>query len=107
MNDSKKLSRRELLQGLALGVAAAATLPVLSGCKKELACTDTTGLSDVDLTLRNAQAYVDKAPDPAKSCSGCALFNAPGAPNTCGSCKLIKGPVNPAGWCKAWVQKTT
>ena len=104
MSDRNRFSRREALQGMMLGLAAV-SLPMLGACKKELECTDTAGLSDTDIAMRNAQGYMDKSPEPAKVCSGCALFNAPGAPNQCGSCKLLKGPANPAGYCKAWVQK--
>jgi len=99
-------SRREALRGTVF-------LMVLAACgkkeeKKELSCTDTSGLSPADVEMRNVTlAYVEKTPDPAKRCDNCQQFKAAPAPGACGGCTILKGPINPAGYCKSWVQKAS
>ncbi|MFM2154055.1 MAG: hypothetical protein RL199_2490 [Pseudomonadota bacterium] len=101
------LDRRTFLKA-AFGVGAAATsLVALGGCSsgpKALSCTDTAGLSPAELAMRQQLKYVDQAPDAAKACSGCQFFQSKG-PDVCGGCTLVKGPINPKGWCSSWVQK--
>ncbi len=102
---SERFARREALRRLVVLSAAAATPAWLVGCSKKPNCTDVTGLSPDDVTMRNTTAaYVDQAPDPAKKCSGCIQYT-PAAPNACGGCKVVKGPINPDGWCKLYVAK--
>ena len=102
------LSRRELLErGAAFGAVAAL---LVTGCSKKapaLNCTDTTGLSATDVTIRTTLAYVDVSTEPGKTCSGCQQFVAPPAPGACGTCKVLKGPINPTGNCKSFVAKPT
>ncbi len=103
----ERLSRREVLQrSAAFGVLAV----VGAGCGKEqpkaLSCTDTMGLSAADSQVRTSLAYVDNSVEPGKSCSNCQQY-IPGAPDACGTCKIVKGPINPKGWCKSYVAKTT
>src|ERR1019366_3111872 len=70
------MSRRRLLQR----TAALSALAVFGAeaCGKShpsaLVCTDTTGLSPSDLSVRNALAYVDVSPTPGKTCSTCQQF---------------------------------
>ena len=102
------LSRRELLERSAALVPLAALL--VTGCSKKapaLNCTDTTGLSATDVTIRTTLAYVDVSTEPGKSCSNCQQFVAPPAPGTCGTCKVLKGPINPTGNCKSFLAKPT
>jgi hypothetical protein len=105
----QNLDRRDFLK-MALGVGAAATsLVALGGCSsgpKALNCTDTSGLSAGELALRKQLQYVDKTPDAAKECSGCQFFQSKG-PETCGGCTLVKGPINPKGYCTSWVKKAS
>ena len=102
----EKLSRRDLFQhGAALGVlvvvgAGACSKPQ----QKALACSDTSGLSAADAQVRASLAYADIAPDPTKMCVSCQQF-LPGAPDACGTCKVLRGPVSPAGNCKAFAPK--
>ena len=103
MSANNSFSRRQWLQGVGVGLVAIG-LPGLGACKKELACSDTAGLSDAELAMRNAQAYQDKSPEADKLCVGCQLF-VPASPTECGKCSLIKGPISPNGYCKAWVKK--
>jgi hypothetical protein len=101
-----KLSRRDVLQkSAALGLFAV----VGTACGKEqkvLSCTDTMSLSAADAAVRTSLAYQDKSPEPGKSCTGCQQF-IPAAPDACGTCKVLKGPINPAGYCKSFAPKAT
>jgi hypothetical protein len=105
----EKLSRRHLLQqGAALGA-----LVVVGGtvaCNKKpaaLTCTDTTGLAATDVQVRTSLGYEDTSTQPGKMCSNCQQFVAPPSAGTCGSCKVVKGPINPGGYCKSFVAKPT
>ncbi|MGH7298047.1 MAG: high-potential iron-sulfur protein [Polyangiaceae bacterium] len=105
-----KMSRRFLLrQSAALGALALLGGTVAACSKKAaaLACTDTSGLSTTDTQVRVALAYVDTSVTPGKSCTGCQQFIAPAAAGTCGTCKVVKGPINPGGYCKSFVAKPT
>ena len=101
-----KLSRRDVLQqSAAFGLFAAFG----TACGKEqkaLNCTDTMSLSASDAQVRTSLGYVDKSPEPGKSCTGCQQF-IPAAPDACGSCKVLKGPINPGGYCKSFAAKAT
>lgn len=101
----EKLSRREVLQrSTAFGVLAI----VGAGCGKDqpkaLSCTDTMSLSAADAQVRVSLAYADNSPEAGKQCSGCQQF-IPAAPDACGTCKVVKGPINPKGYCKSFVAK--
>lgn len=98
------ISRRDALKRSLVVLAA---IPVaLEACKKDeaLTCTNTAGLSAADVATRSTFNYVEHATDPAKKCSACQLFQA-AAPGQCGGCTLVKGPVNPAGSCTAFVAR--
>jgi hypothetical protein len=65
-----------------------------------------TGLSPEDVRMRNeTAAYVETAPDPTKKCNACAQWVPASSPTACGGCKVVKGPINPEGWCKLFVVK--
>jgi hypothetical protein len=101
-----KLSRR---QALTQGGWGAAALVGLVACGKEtpkvLSCTDTSGLPPQDLQIRDTVlAYVDISTTPGKNCTLCQQF-IPGAPGGCGICKIVKGPINPNGYCKSFLAK--
>jgi hypothetical protein len=106
MND--KLSRRELLNNAAtLSVLAAFGATACSKSKPTaLSCTDTSTLTPPDLSVRTALAYVDISTEAGKSCTNCQQFIA-AAPGACGSCKVLKGPINPAGYCKSFAPKVS
>lgn len=102
---SERINRREALRHLTVFSVAAAVPAFLAGCSKKPNCTDTSALKPDELTVRTTTAaYVENAPDPAKKCSGCVQYQ-PGPQNACGSCKVVKGPINPEGYCKLWVAK--
>lgn len=104
--------RREALRRLVVLSSAVVAAPLLaSACNKEaksgeLSCTDTSALTPDEVKIRTeVLGYVDKAPDPSKVCSGCALYQAPPAPGACGGCTAVKGPIHPQGWCKSFAAK--
>lgn len=109
-----QISRKDFLfKGLVTGAAVAGAGAILAACKKEeqaaeapgVFCDDTTGLSPEDIQQRKNLQYVEKTADPAKRCDNCALYVAPEPGASCGACNLLKGPINPAGYCTSWVQK--
>jgi hypothetical protein len=99
-------TRRDLLRRSAAFGALA--LVGASACSKSkpaaLSCTDTSALSPTDLTVRTSLAYVDVSTETGKSCAGCLQF-IPATPDQCGTCKVVKGPINPAGYCKSFTPK--
>jgi|HubBroStandDraft_6_1064221.scaffolds.fasta_scaffold2502271_1 hypothetical protein len=104
-----KMSRRDLLQKSA-ALSALAVFGVAACGKKQptaLVCTDTTGLSPADLSVRTALAYVDVSTTPGKTCTTCQQFVPNAAPSACGTCKVLKGPINPTGNCKSYLAKVT
>jgi hypothetical protein len=100
-----KTTRREALSILALSATGIASAKLLSGCSETLHCNDTSPLTSAELSLRQANQYVDQSPNAAKNCANCNFFAAPAAENTCGGCTVVKGPINPAGYCRLWVAK--
>ncbi len=105
MSEFKSLSRREALERVLQGGALLA-LPILGfGCsKKELQCSDTTGLSPAEVDARNGLHYDDHAPDSSKTCDACQLYK-PGGQDACGGCLVVKGPIHPKGTCTVWAKK--
>jgi hypothetical protein len=101
-----KLSRRDVLQQTAV-VGALAALGAACGKEraKALICTDTTGLSPTDVQIRTTLAYVDISTEPGKSCTNCQQFVVAPAARSCGTCKVLKGPINPSGYCKSFAVK--
>lgn len=88
-----------MMRVVSTGLAA---LPLVGACSPELNCTDTSGLPEKDITTRTNLQYYDESPDATKVCSNCNVY-IPLKPNACGGCKLMKGPVNPKGYCRQWV----
>jgi len=88
--------------------AAPATKEAAAGqaatSKGDLVCTDVTGLTDGEKTLRTAFQYVEKSKNANKVCSDCMQFTS--VPGGCGSCKVVKGPINPAGNCASWIKRS-
>jgi hypothetical protein len=103
-----RISRRDAGRQLFL-MSAAMAVPtwLVAGCgKKELSCTDVTGLTPDEMAARmNTLAYTEKSTDPLKVCSKCQLFKP--AAEGCGACTVLKGPINPAGSCKSFAPKVT
>ncbi len=89
------ITRRALFVGAAgFVVGCRAAVPI--------ACIDTSGLTPEDIEPRKTLAYADTAADPAKTCASCKQYLAPPKAGDCGTCKLVKGPIHPRGFCKAF-----
>lgn len=104
---AEKMGRREAARRTLLVLGAAAIAPsALAGCgggeEGGLTCTNTSGLSEAELSTRTTQAYVDSSPQADKRCSNCRFYQA-GQPNQCGGCQVIRGPIHPQGYCNLWV----
>jgi len=109
MSDSTVQSRRSFL-GKSLAIIAAGGALAACGKKessgpKALACTDTAGLADSDVQMRTTLGYVDATTQPGKECVGCQLYKAAPAEGQCGGCNVLKGPINPKGYCNSWTAK--
>lgn len=87
LDDGVRISLAGLLIG-ATGGAAAATDKV---------CADPESLDSDAKSMRSSLNYVDASPDPGKTCSKCAFFEA--TADGCGTCQLLHGPVNSKGHC--------
>ena len=99
--------RREFLSkcgrfGFATGIAVVHA-SCSGGEASTLTCTDTSGMVSDEIKARDALQYVDRSPDPSKTCKNCQLFEEPAAPGRCGGCSLAKGPYHPDGYCISWV----
>ncbi|MCB9507399.1 MAG: high-potential iron-sulfur protein [Myxococcales bacterium] len=102
-----KINRREFLERAALLGAAVGAGAFMVGCNKGgggLSCTDTAGLAAADVATRTNNNYVDASTQAGKDCAGCALYQA-GAEGACGTCTVVKGPINPAGYCNLWAAR--
>lgn len=107
----EKLDRRTFLVRAAQVGAAAAVAPAalsLIGCSKKeddgsFTCTDTTGLSPDQISMRNQLEYVDLSPKgEVEDCKNCVLYTQPEAGVSCGGCTLLAGPIHPNGYCISW-----
>lgn len=77
------------------------------GAAAGLNCADTTALTDVDRAAREALKYMDASEVADQNCANCQQFQAAADAATCGTCLVVKGTINPAGHCTAWVAKVT
>jgi hypothetical protein len=113
MSNTTRVSRRDFIHtAFRLPVLMGGAASILAACgggegekaAPALACTDVTGLAPADAQLRTAQAYADKSPHADKNCLTCNFYDA-GPAGACGGCKVIKGPINPVGYCNLFAKK--
>lgn len=97
-----RLGRREVLRLAVIGSAGAA-FAACGGGAPALDCDDVSNLSATDASFRTGQGYVETSTRPGRTCDTCNFYTA--VPNACGTCTLIRGPINPAGYCNLWVQR--
>ncbi len=132
--DTKDISRRHFIQRMSLfgaaGIGASTLLAACGGDQQAdtpaetpadttaeapaetpaetaegFTCTDTSGLTEQELTMRTTLQYVDASPDREKACGLCALYVAAVAGQNCGTCTIIKGPIHPKGTCTSFAPK--
>ncbi len=116
----KDISRRDFIQRLSLFGAAGVGASMLAACggekqadppaeepvAEDFTCTDTSGLTEAELTMRNETfKYVDTSTEEGKTCDNCALYVAAAEGQQCGTCTIIKGPIHPNGYCTSWAAK--
>ena len=105
---AQRMTRRDLMKRTVwLPVLAAGAGVAVAGCGDdgELTCTDTSGLSPAELTMRQSQEYTDDSPFEDKVCDNCRFWQPPAEQNACGGCQVIKGPIHPKGYCKLWAAR--
>jgi hypothetical protein len=108
----ESLSRRAFFRiGLTAATAGSAVL-TLTACGKNqagadaAACADPNDMSPSDTSLRQANAYVEKSANSAKTCGGCTFFTAAADGGACGTCQIFTGaPANRGGFCNSWAAK--
>jgi hypothetical protein len=101
--DGMNFLRRRLL----IGATACGALTI-GACKsdKPAACANPENMSPSEKSLREAQHYVERSPDPAKVCAGCGFFSAADGAGDCGHCQIFNGPANAKGRCESWAART-
>jgi hypothetical protein len=107
-------SRRYFIQRITLfGAMGAGATTLLSACgsspdtgsaQAEPACTDVSGLTDPEVQARQVLDYVESSPYPERLCDNCQFWIDPEPGTFCGGCQLIKGPINPKGYCISWAE---
>jgi len=80
-------------------------MPVFAAAGKDTGCVDPEQLSDGEISLRESVKYTD-ASATAKSCAGCAFFQASSEAPKCGHCQILNGPVSASGHCTSWSPKS-
>lgn len=85
-----------------------ATEPMAPAAKADTnPCSDLSGLTDQEKGTRDALGYIAKTENPDQVCTNCNFWQKPTGDSPCGGCTLMKGPINPEGWCKSWFAKAT
>lgn len=115
---SETYSRRTFLrQAITVGALGIGGGALLSACGKKEGgekpaaagaaggCDDVSALAAADQAFRKTNEYKEASTEAGKNCEGCQLFTPPVGGAACGACKVLKGSVNPAGWCKLWAKK--
>jgi High potential iron-sulfur protein len=104
MNQKPALSRRRLLQRLALGVSLT---PLVAGAVRAAFAAAPAPLLQVSSAEAKAVKYVEDAKDakgasPGSTCANCGLYQ--GANGSAqGPCQLFPGKdVKASGWCSSW-----
>jgi hypothetical protein len=54
---------------------------------------------------KQAMQYQDQ-PKNGQTCDTCVQWIPGPAPDAPGACKVVEGPINPKGWCVAYVKKS-
>jgi hypothetical protein len=86
-NDCERISRRVVVTGTALALAAAVASAVIPP-------------AEAQEKMSQADAKYQDTPKGDQRCDGCMLFEAPNA------CKVVEGQISPSAWCQLFVKKT-
>ncbi len=70
-------------------------------------CSDLSGLTDAEKQVRTTFEYVAETNIEGKRCDNCQFWIKPTGDAYCGGCQIIKGPINPKGYCNQWVAMQT
>lgn len=104
------ITRKDFLKKLPLvGVAIFSGGALLQSCsksKEEDPCADLSKLTEEEKQTRKEFEYVAKSPYPEKLCDNCEFWLNPAEGEFCGGCEIMEGPINPKGYCTAWVAKS-
>jgi hypothetical protein len=115
----KKIDRKNFIKSAAvLTFSGFGAVTFLAGCGKKKEepgeikkaagpCSDLSGLTDAEKETRVLYRYVPHSPHEDKKCGVCNYFTPPKAGSQCGTCLIVKGPINPDGYCTSWVKKVT
>ena len=104
MTQNPPLSRRQLLQRLALGVSLT---PVAAGLVREAFAAAPAPLLQVGSAEAKAVKYVEDAKEakgatPGSTCANCGLYQGANG-STQGPCQIFPGKdVKASGWCSSW-----
>ena len=101
-------TRRTIVAHGAGGLLLLLTGAACNKSSRPAVCTDVSSLSPAEKTVRTSLQYVDRSQAENKDCASCQQFvAAPSDPfGACGTCKIMKGPINPRGYCNAFVGKS-
>lgn len=72
-----------------------------------LDCTDVSGLAPADVQMRTSQQYVEVSTHGGQNCGNCNFYTQPTQAGACGRCQVIRGPINPAGYCNLYVARAS
>ena len=104
MNNCTDLSRRRLLQSLALGIAIAPLAsPALLAADAPLVTPDDPTAKALNYVADASKASAAK---PGSKCANCAIYQG-AAGSAQGPCPVFGGKsVKAAGWCSSWTAKS-
>ncbi len=113
----EKIDRKKFFKhAAALSFTGLGAITFLAGCGKKNEpgsakqasgpCSDLSGLTESEKQTRDLYRYVANSPHEDKKCHLCNYFIPPKGEAKCGTCQVVKGPINPNGYCTSWVQKT-
>ena len=113
----EKINRKKFLKNaVALSFTGLGAVTFLAGCgkknepgqvKKESGpCSDLSGLTESEKKTRTLYRYVANSPHEDKKCHICHFYISPKGGSKCGTCQIVKGPINPDGYCTSFVKKT-
>lgn len=96
------LSRRRFTVVVPLTCATGAWV----GCRKNEpnSCASGPELSLDETQQRATLGYVDRSPDPTKTCEKCTQYLPAPTADQCGGCSVMRGPIHPQGTCKVYTR---